>query len=100
MSAYLVFNYTITNPEGYKPYPAAAFPSIATSGAEVLVADYESEAREGSPGKVTVVLRFESKEAATAWYESDAYQAVRHLRTDNADGMTVLCDGFTMPSSA
>jgi uncharacterized protein (DUF1330 family) len=98
LSAYLVFNYSITNPEGYEAYPAAAFPSIATSGAEVLVADYESEAKEGSPGKVTVVLRFESRDAATAWYESDEYQAVKHLRTDNAEGQMVLCNGFTMLS--
>jgi uncharacterized protein (DUF1330 family) len=98
VSAYLVFNYSITNPQGYEAYPAAAFPSIVSSGAEVLVADYESEAKEGSPGKVTVVLRFESKDAARAWYESDAYDSIKHLRTENADGQMVMCDGFTMPS--
>jgi uncharacterized protein (DUF1330 family) len=98
MSAYLVFNYSITNPEGYQAYPPAAMPTLASSGAEVLVADYESQASEGSPGHVTVVLRFESKDAARAWYESEAYQAVKHLRTSNADGVAILCDGFEMPA--
>jgi uncharacterized protein (DUF1330 family) len=98
VSAYLVFNYSITNPEGYQAYPAAAMPSIGTSGAEVLVADYAAEGIEGSPGHVTVVLRFESKDAARAWYESEAYQSVKHLRTNNAEGLTVLCDGFAMPT--
>lgn len=98
MSAYLVFNYSITNPEGYQAYPPAAMPTLASSGAEVLVADYASEATEGAPGHVTVVLRFESKDAARAWYESEAYQAIKHHRTSNADGVAVLCDGFVMPT--
>jgi uncharacterized protein (DUF1330 family) len=97
MSAYMVFNYTITNPEGYQAYPPAAMPTLP-SGAEVLVADYESDSIEGAPGHVTVVLRFESRDVARAWYESEAYQAVRHLRTSNAEGAATLCDGFVMPS--
>jgi uncharacterized protein (DUF1330 family) len=98
MSAYLVFNYAITNPDGYQTYPPAAMPTFGSSGVEILVADYASEPIEGSPGHVTVVLRFESKDAARAWYESDSYQAIKHLRTDNTEGVTVLCDSFVMPT--
>jgi uncharacterized protein (DUF1330 family) len=98
VSAYLVFNYSITNAEGYQAYPAAAMPTMASSGAEILVADYTSEAEEGTPGHVTIVLRFDSKDAARAWYESDAYQAIKHHRTDNTSGVVVLCDGFVMPT--
>jgi uncharacterized protein (DUF1330 family) len=98
MSGYLVFNYTITNPGGYEAYPPAAMPTLAPHGAEVLVADYASEVQEGSPGQVTVVLRFESKEAARAWYVSAEYQAVRHHRTSNSDGVAENCDEFVMPS--
>jgi len=94
----MVFNYTITDPEGYKAYPPVAMPTLGPSGAEVLVADFTSEVTEGSPGHATVILRFESKDAARAWYESEAYQAVRHLRMSNTDGVAVLCDGFAMPT--
>ena len=87
MSAYMVFNYTITNPEGYKAYPPAAGSTLAPHGAEVLVADYESEVAEGMPGHVTVVLHFESKETARAWCESRDNHAARGLRTANNDGM-------------
>jgi uncharacterized protein (DUF1330 family) len=97
MSAYMVFNYDITNQEGYGQYPPAAMPSIAAHGAEVVVADYTSEPKEGSPGHVTVVLRFDSKQAALEWYESDEYQAAIPLRTGNSSGTAVLCDGFVMP---
>jgi uncharacterized protein (DUF1330 family) len=94
----MVFNYTVTDPDGYAPYGRAARSSLAAHRAEVLVADYSSQAIEGAPSQVTVVLRFESREAAIAWYESEDYQSVRHLRTDNSEGTAVLCDGFVMPS--
>ena len=42
-------------------------------------------------------MRFESKEAANAWYESESYQAIKHLRTDSTEGSVVLCEGFIMP---
>jgi uncharacterized protein (DUF1330 family) len=98
MSAYLVYNYAVTNPEEYQAYPPAAMPTLAGHDVEVLVADYESVAKEGVPAPVTVLLRFKSKEAALAWYESSDYQAIMHQRTDNTDGVVVLCDGFVMPS--
>jgi uncharacterized protein (DUF1330 family) len=98
MSAYLVFSYTITDPDAYQAYPPAAMPTLAGHDVEVLVADYASEVKEGSPAPITVVLRFESRDAANGWYDSDAYKAIRHLRTDNTDGSVVLCDGFVMPT--
>jgi uncharacterized protein (DUF1330 family) len=94
MSAYMVFNYVITNQDAYNAYPPAAMPSLRGAGAEVLVADYASETKEGSPGHVTVVLRFESKDAALKWYDSAEYQAVRPLRIDNTSGIALLCDGL------
>ena len=98
MSAYIVFNYTITDADAYAAYPGAAFPSILSSGAEVLVADYASAAVEGEPGPVTIVLRFETKEAAQAWYDSDAYAGAKPMRLAASEGSAVLCDGFVMPS--
>jgi uncharacterized protein (DUF1330 family) len=98
MSAYLVFNYAITDPDGYGAYPPAAFATMSGHELEILVADYASEPKEGEPGSVTVVLRFPSKDAALGWYDSDGYREVKHLRTDNSTGITVLCDEFVMAS--
>ncbi|MEO6028952.1 MAG: DUF1330 domain-containing protein [Candidatus Binatia bacterium] len=97
MAAYLIANYRITNPEAYGAYPSAVLPTLAAHGAEILVADYASEAIEGQPSSVTVVARFPSKEAARAWYDSPEYQAIVRLRTDNTEGFLVLADGFVMP---
>jgi uncharacterized protein (DUF1330 family) len=62
-------------------------------GAENIVVDRDSTLLEGSAGQVTVVLRFATKAAAEAWYESPEYRAIRHLRTDNTEGIGVIAEG-------
>lgn len=61
------------------------------------MADYNSEVAEGSPSNVSVVLRFASKAAAHAWYNSPEYQAIIHHRTDNSEGIVVFADQFIPP---
>ena len=97
MSVYAIANYRITNPDGYAEYPQRALQSILSHGGEFLVADDDSEALDGSPGNMTIVFRFSSREAAKAWYESDENQQIRHLRIDNSEGFLTLCNEFKMP---
>jgi uncharacterized protein (DUF1330 family) len=98
MSGYVIANYTVTNKDAYKAYGPAVAPTLRAHGAEILVADFGPEVKEGTPGEVVVVLRFPSKEAALAWYESEEYQAIVHLRTDNAEGFLAICDERVAPS--
>ena len=93
MAGYFVANYTITNQAEYKEYVAAVGPILTAHGAENIVIDRGSELLEGSAGQVTVVLRFATKSAAEAWYESPEYRAIRHLRTDSAEGIGVIAEG-------
>jgi uncharacterized protein (DUF1330 family) len=55
------------------------------------------------PGSV-VLMEFPSREAATKWYDSAAYAAIRPLRTKNAISDLVLIDqipeGFTIKGFA
>jgi uncharacterized protein (DUF1330 family) len=44
------------------------------------------------PGSL-IVIEFPSREAARAWYASDAYQAILPLRTRNAEGSAIIVDG-------
>lgn len=92
MSAYLVANFELTKREGFKSYVPAVFPTLEAHGAEILVADYESEPLEGEPGSMTVVIRFKSKEALNSWYHSPEYQKIIHLRTDNSKGIAVTVE--------
>lgn len=94
MSAYLVANCRITNPEGFQTYLQQDV-ALAKYGGEVVAADLASEPLEGTPAPRTVILRFESKEAARSWYESAEYQAVIHYRLNNSEDNTlVICDGW------
>ena len=92
MTAYVVANYIVNNPEGFESYPPAAQETLAAAGGEVIAVDMNSEVMEGEAYPVTVILKFESKEAMKAWYNSPEYQAVIGLRTDNADGTMVLIE--------
>ena len=96
MAAYLVANFTLTNPSGYKSYVAAVLPTLEKHGAEVLVADYESQSLEGKSGLVTVVIKFASREALSGWYQSPEYRKIIHLRTDNSEGMVVAASEFDL----
>jgi uncharacterized protein (DUF1330 family) len=94
MPAYLIANYMITNPDGYADYPPAVAPTLEPFGGELVVADFASEAVEGSPAPVSIVVRFPDRQSARAWYDSDAYQAVIGLRRDNSEGDLVFVDGI------
>jgi len=93
MAGYFVANYTITSQVGYQEYVAAVGPTLEAHGAESIVIDRESELCDGPAGQVTVVLRFATKAMAEAWYNSPEYQAIRHLRTDNTEGVGVIAEG-------
>ncbi len=93
MAGYFVANYTITNQAAYKEYLAAVGPVLEAHGAEMIVVDRDSMLLEGSAGQVTVVLRFATKAAAAAWYESPEYRAIKDLRTDNTEGVGIIAEG-------
>lgn len=93
MAGYFIANYTITDQAGYREYLAAVGPTLHAHGAEAIVVDRDSELLEGSAGQVSVVLKFATKDAARAWYESPEYVAIRHLRTDSSEGVGVIAEG-------
>jgi uncharacterized protein (DUF1330 family) len=78
MSAFLIVNYDIDNPELYGEYQAGAIGALRVgTECEVVVFDADSQHVEGeSTGRQTVVLKFESMDKAREIYESGEYQAV------------------------
>ncbi len=98
MAAYFIARYNVTNPEGFAAYGAAVGPTFAGHDMEVIVLDHASDPVEGSPPSNTVVLKFPSKDAALAWYNSPEYQAIKHHRTDNSEGDIALVEGFSPPA--
>lgn len=99
MSAYIIASYDITDPTGYGPYVPGVIPLLLKHGAEILVADYEAKALEGEARGVNVVLRFESEEAALAWYNDPDYGPVKKIRLgSSAKGTAILAKQFVPPS--
>jgi uncharacterized protein (DUF1330 family) len=91
--AYVLVCEAIHDPEGMKAYGAAAMPTIAEHGANVLAVG-GADVLEGSwHGNQTILLEFESVEAARGWYESEGYQAAAKLRQAAADSNAVLLTG-------
>jgi len=80
MSAYVIASYDVSDPQGYEDYVPGVVPLLEKHGAEVLVADFDAVRLEGEPRSVYVVLRFDSEEAARAWYDDPEYEPVRAIR--------------------
>lgn len=96
MAHFLVANFEVIKSEGYKAYLRGVMPTLKAHDAEILVAEYESEALEGQPGKITMVFRFASKEALYGWYNSPEYQKMIHLRADSTKGIAVSAGEFDL----
>ena len=96
MPAYLVVNYKVDNPALYAEYSAGAGPALKIgSECELLALDVASEAREGTPGPQTVILKFESKDKAREMMDSGDYQAVVGKRLEaTSQHFCILVDGL------
>jgi len=94
MSAYVVVEVEITDPERIKDYQAMVPATIAAFGGKYLVRGGEVETLEGSwnPSRV-VVLEFESVEQAKRWWDSDEYREARDLRQATASTNMIVVQG-------
>ena len=96
---YVILTESIKDPAGMGAYSAASGSSLRKGGATVLAVDARPRVLEGDwHGDRTVVLEFESVEAAQAWYDSEGYQAAVPLRHAAADTNAVILAGFEMPA--
>lgn len=92
---YVIFTEDIRDDAGIGAYARKAVPTIAQAGGRIIVADDTPELIEGSwHGKRTVVLEFDSVEAARSWYTSAEYQDVVGLRHAAAESNAVIVAGL------
>ncbi len=95
---YVVFTEAIHDQAALDAYAAAATPTVLAAGGTAVVVGPPSEVVEGEwHGDTTIVLEFDSVEAATAWYRSDAYQEVASQRQAAADSNVAIFAGFVPP---
>ena len=90
---YVIITEDIKDPAGMAEYGKLASQTMAN--ATVLAFGPPAETLEGQwHGTQTVLLEFESVEAAKEWYYSDAYQEALKLRQAAADSNGVIVSGF------
>ena len=92
--AYVIFTEAVHDPEGLRAYEQASLPSVIESGARVLAVDPGATLEGTWHGDRTVVLEFESVEAARAWYDSESYAAARPLRQAATTTNAVILTGL------
>ena len=94
MTAYVIADVTVTNPDGYAPYRPLAAASIAQYGGKFIARGGAVVPLEGgwSPTRV-VIIEFPSMAAASAWYASPAYQAALKIRQANSTGRVIITEG-------
>jgi uncharacterized protein (DUF1330 family) len=96
---YVIFTEDIHDQAQIDAYVQQALPAILQAGGQLLVADDAPELIEGTwHGKRTVLLEFESVEAARNWYRSAEYQGLAGLRHAAADSNAAIVAGFEMPA--
>ena len=90
---YVIITEDIKDPAGMVEYGKLASQTMAN--AKVLAFGPAADTLEGEwHGTQTVLLEFDSVEAAKEWYYSDEYQAAAKLRQAAADCNGVIVSGF------
>jgi uncharacterized protein (DUF1330 family) len=94
MTAYVIVETDITDPERYEQYKAATPAAIAAGGGRFLVRGGEHVVLEGDwqPTRL-VIVEFEDLAAAKRWYESELYQEAKELRAGAAHMRMVAVQG-------
>ena len=94
MSAYLIADVTVHDPEGYAPYTVDNTESVPEFGGRFLVRGGPHEVAEGEwdPGRL-VVIEFPSMDALKSWWNSDRYQANAPIRRAHSTGSIVFVEG-------
>jgi uncharacterized protein (DUF1330 family) len=96
MSAYLVVDTKITDPETYEDYKAQVKPLIERYGGIYRARGGEIELIDGdlwSPTRL-VIIEFPDMATARAWAASDEYQPIKAIRHASSDCTVLLVDGL------
>jgi uncharacterized protein (DUF1330 family) len=80
MTAYLIANVVVTNPEKYEDYKRFSTLAMRAADAKVLARGGKTESLEGPDPSRTVVLEFPSMAAARGFYNSCQYRRARNAR--------------------
>ena len=94
MTAYVIAQLTVTDPEGFEAYRQAVSPVIEAHGGRFLVRGSTVSSLEGEAGRPRIiVLEFPDKATAEGFYNSPEYQGILPLRQNAATGSVIIVEG-------
>ncbi len=87
MSALMIANITVKNPEKFQEYIAKTTQVAAPFGAELLHRGKIDKVLNGGSKDhdLTIIVKFPSLDKINEWHGSDAYQPLKALRQEAAD---------------
>jgi uncharacterized protein (DUF1330 family) len=95
MTAYIIANITVTDPERYPQYRAQTPAVVAQYGGHFLVRAGAVHPLEGEFGfDRFVVIEFPSLEAARRFYDSPEYAPLLKLRMETTRSQVALVEGY------
>lgn len=94
MTAYVIVDIEVIDPEGYKEYVKLAPEAVKLHGGKYVARGGKTETLEGEwQAKRLVILEFPSVEHAKNWLNSSEYAPARALRHQYARTNMVVVDG-------
>ena len=100
MAVYFVWHNRLQDAAKLQEYLPKALETMAPYHPEIVVFDQQAQEVEGkAPGPRTIVIKFDSRETAMAWYNSAAYREVLPMRLAAVEGFGVLVEGYVPPGS-
>ena len=94
MTAYVIVDIEVTDPEGYKEYVKLAPEAVNLYDGKYIARGGPNETLEGNwQAKRLVILEFPSVEQAKAWLNSPEYAPARALRHQYARTNMVVIEG-------
>ena len=94
MSAYVIAEVSITNPDLFAEYRKLVPPTIEKYGGRFIVRGGAVETKEGdwSPSRI-VLIEFPSMDQARKWYHSTEYAPALAMRLKAANTKLILVEG-------
>lgn len=94
MSAYVIADVDVTDPDQFAEYRKLVPATIAKYGGRFVVRGGAVETKEGgwSPSRI-VVLEFPSMEKARSWYHSPDYAPALAMRLKSANAKLIFVEG-------
>jgi len=97
LTAYVIGEAEIINPEAMKPYGPMIVAAVKKYGGRYLARGAKPEVLEGASAHNILIIEFEDAEAARRWYASPEYQAAKAVRQGNSNLRLLLVEDFVKP---